>query len=109
MTAELNVCPCCFAVSPRDHLLALGQASRCPHCGEMVVMDTANDVNTRLSPLRLSLTNTDRIRRMDESGPRTPRWIGCLVCAVGTPVVAYFTLRAIIWLAMAVILASCPR
>jgi len=78
MTANLRVCPCCLALSPRDCSFALGQASRCPHCGELVVMDPANDINARLSPLRLipsemerlSLMNAARIGRMDEGRVR---------------------------------------
>lgn len=42
----LNVlCPCCFRQSPRDPAIALGQASRCPHCGETAVMDPAGASN----------------------------------------------------------------
>lgn len=45
MTVKMNVCPCCFAVSPRDPGTALGQASRCPHCGESAVMDPDDQID----------------------------------------------------------------
>ncbi len=52
MTAKSHVCPCCFAVSQRDDRIALGQASRCPQCGESVFMDPCDDINMRAPPPR---------------------------------------------------------